>query len=107
MLVDNKRNEVANMKEMFKNKYKAFMKNVSERDWKFYKGCAEQYRQTVEEVIFNNCITIFRNEIKDYTITYEPIEKGYVKKITSWKSGSQTKFKLTKKGMRWLAESEV
>lgn len=52
------------MKEMFKNKYKTFMKNVSERDWKFYKSCAEQYKQTVEEVIFNNCITIFRNEIK-------------------------------------------
>lgn len=33
MLVDNKRNEVVNMKEMFKNKYKAFMKNVSKRDW--------------------------------------------------------------------------
>ena len=107
MLVDNKRNEVINMKEMFKNKYKDFMKNVSKRDWDLITKNAEMFKQSIEEVIFNNFITVFRNEIQDYSITHEPKQKGYVKEISSQRSGTQTKYKLTAKGIKWLAESEV
>lgn len=90
------------MKELFKAKYKKFMKDVSPRTWIFIKRCAKDFNQTIEEVIFNNCITVYRNEIKDYKITYEPKQKGYIKEINSQKSGVQTTYKLTKIGIDWI-----
>lgn len=92
------------MKELFKAKYKEFMKNVSPSTWRYIQRCAKDFNQTIEEVIFNNCITIYRNEIKDYSITHEPKGKGYVKEISSKRSGTQTTYKLTKKGIAWLNE---
>ena len=90
------------MKDLFKKKYKEFMKNVSPSTWNYIQRCAKSFNQTIEEVIFNNCITVFRSEIKDYSITHEPKEKGYVKEISTQKSGVQTTYKLTKKGIKWL-----
>ena len=92
------------MKELFKAKYKEFMKNVSPSTWGYIQKCAKDFNQTIDEVIFNNCITIRRNEIKDYSITHEPKAKGYVKEISSKRSGTQTTYKLTKKGIRWLSQ---
>lgn len=92
------------MKELFKLKYKMFMKNVSPSTWSYIQKCAKDFNQTIDEVIFNNCITVFRNEIKDYSITQEPKEKGYVREISSKKSCTQTTYKLTKKGIKWLSE---
>lgn len=92
------------MKELFKNKYKEFIKNVSSSNWNAIERNAKAFNQSIEEVIFNNFITIFRNEIKDYAITFEPIKSGYVKEIKTQKSGSQTKYKLTQKGIKWLSE---
>lgn len=92
------------MKELFKNKYKEYMKNVRPSEWKHVERCANDFNQTIEEVIFNNCITVYRDEIKDYRITHELIQKGYVKEISSQRSGTQTKYKLTKKGIKWLSE---
>lgn len=90
------------MKELFKAKYKEFMRNVSPSTWNYIQRCAKDFNQTIEEVIFNNCITIYRNEIKDYSITFEPKEKGYVKEISSKRSGTQTTYKLTNKGIKWI-----
>lgn len=90
------------MKELFKAKYKEFMKTVSPSTWKYVQKCAKDFNQSIEEVIFNNCITVYRNEIKDYSITHEPIERRYVKEISSKRSGTQTTYKLTKKGIAWL-----
>lgn len=92
------------MKELFKAKYREFMKNVSPSTWNYIQRCSKDFNQTIEEVVFNNCITIYRNEIKDYTITHEPKAKGYIKEISSQRSGVQTKYKLTKKGIAWLSE---
>lgn len=92
------------MKELFKEKYKDFIKNVSRSTWRHIERCAKDFNQTIEEVIFNNCITVYRNEIKDYSITYDPKKKGYVKEISSQKSGTQTIYKLTKKGIDWLSQ---
>ena len=78
------------------------MKNVDPSTWRYIQRCAKDFNQTIEEVIFNNCITIYRNEIKDYSITFEPKEKGYVKEISSKRSGTQTTYKLTNKGIKWI-----
>ena len=93
-----------NMKELFKEKYKKFMKSVDRSTWNYIKRCAKDFNQTIEDVVFNNCITVYRDEIKDYSITYEPKQKGYVKEISSKRSGTQTTYKLTKKGIEWLSD---
>ena len=80
------------------------MKKVSPSTWRMIEKSAKDFNQTIEEVIFNNCITVYRDEIKDYRITHEPTSKGYVKEISSRKSGVQTRYKLTKKGIKWLSQ---
>ena len=92
------------MKELFRKKYREYMKKVSPSTWRMIEKSAKDFNQSIEEVIFNNCITIYRNEIKDYTITHEPKEKGYVKEVSSKRSGTQTAYKLTKKGITWLSQ---
>ena len=87
--------------ELFRAKYREFMKNVSERQWKAIKQSAEDFNQTIEQVIFNNCITVKRSEIKDYPKFYEEMIVTKMVETIS-KTRQETRYNLTKKGIKNL-----
>ena len=87
--------------ELFRAKYREFMKNVSERQWKVIKQSAEDFNQTIEQVVFNNCITVKRSEIKDYPKFYEEMIVTKMVETIS-KPRQETYYKLTSKGIKNL-----
>ena len=89
------------MINLFKEKYKNYMKKVSEKEWKYILQCANNFNQKPQEVIFNNCISISRSEIKDYPKFQEELINTKMVKDVS-KHGYETRYKLTKKGLKEL-----
>lgn len=87
--------------ELFRAKYREFMKNVSERQWKAIKQSAEDFNQTIEQVVYNNCITVKRSEINDYPKFYEEMITTKMVQTIS-KSRQETYYKLTLKGIKSL-----
>lgn len=89
--------------ELFKDKYRAFMKNVDSRTWGQIQKAAVSFSQHPTTVIFNNFISVGRREIKDYQkFSEEMIATKYVRAIE--KHGFDTRYKLTEKGIKALGE---
>ena len=75
------------------------MKNVTKRDWDFIIKSANNFNQTPQEVIFNNCISVLRSEISDYPkFQEELINTKKVKEVS--RHGYETRYKLTRKGLK-------
>lgn len=87
--------------ELFRNKYREFMKNVSEHQWRAIEKASKDFNEPIEQVIFDNCISVARSEITDYSKFYEEMIVTKMVKTIS-KPRQETSYKLTKKGIKNL-----
>ena len=95
------------VKEMFENKYREFMQNVTERTWAIIKEKAEYKKCNPAEIIFREYLVITENEVnprKNAEVYFELIEMNKNKLIASNRHrqyhGKVDAFWLTKKGYK-------
>lgn len=89
------------VKELFKIKYRNYMKNVDEREWRQVVQLSKDWKQSIEEIIFNNCVTVSISEFeKDYGMIHMLKAEGYIREIS--RSHQETRYRLTKKGAKWV-----
>lgn len=96
------------VKEMFENKYREKMANITEREWKHAKEDAEYRKMPVAEFIMR-CLEITENDCnprKNADVYWELIEMNKNKLIASNRHKSDyktlTRFWLTPKGYKTL-----